>query len=100
MIGPHHDAGDETPALNLAWPNHPMQGIPLPFCELTKESLAKLREVCESAPDPSGESTARRLIPPQINVFATTILVVSVTLALLGVWIGFRRSKKLGQLNP
>jgi len=39
-------------------------------------------------------------IPVQINVFATTILVVSVAMALLGVWIGFRRSKKLGQLNP
>ncbi|MGZ4682185.1 MAG: ABC transporter permease [Acidimicrobiales bacterium] len=39
-------------------------------------------------------------IPPQINVFATTILLVSVILALLGVYLGFRRSKKLGQLNP
>jgi spermidine/putrescine transport system permease protein len=39
-------------------------------------------------------------IPPQINVFATTILLVSVILAILGVYIGFRRSKKLGQLNP
>ena len=39
-------------------------------------------------------------VPVQINVFATTILVISVALALLGVWIGFRRSKKLGQVNP
>lgn len=39
-------------------------------------------------------------IPPQINVFATTILLVSVALAALGVYLGFRRSKKLGQLNP
>jgi len=39
-------------------------------------------------------------IPVQINVFATTILVLSEAMALLGVWIGFRRSKKLGQLNP
>ncbi|MGZ4786086.1 MAG: ABC transporter permease, partial [Acidimicrobiales bacterium] len=39
-------------------------------------------------------------VPPQINVFATTILVISVVLALLGVYLGFRRSKKLGQLNP
>ena len=39
-------------------------------------------------------------IPPQINVFATTILVVSIVMALLGVYIGFRRTKKQGQLNP
>jgi spermidine/putrescine transport system permease protein len=39
-------------------------------------------------------------IPPQINVFATTILVISVALALLGVWIGFRRTKNLERVNP
>jgi len=39
-------------------------------------------------------------IPPQINVFSTTILIVSILLAVIGVWLGFRRSKKLGQLNP
>ncbi len=38
-------------------------------------------------------------IPPQINVFATTILIISVSLAALGVYIGFHRSKKLGQVN-
>jgi len=38
-------------------------------------------------------------IPPQINVFATAILIISVSLAALGVYIGFRRSKKLGQVN-
>jgi spermidine/putrescine transport system permease protein len=39
-------------------------------------------------------------IPPQINVFATTILVVSIVMALVGVYIGFRRTKRQGQLNP
>jgi spermidine/putrescine transport system permease protein len=39
-------------------------------------------------------------IPPQINVFATAILVVIIVMALLGVSIGFRRTKRQGQLNP
>ncbi|MEI7593113.1 MAG: ABC transporter permease [Actinomycetes bacterium] len=39
-------------------------------------------------------------IPPQINVFSTSILIASIVLALFAVWLGARRSKRTGQLNP
>ena len=35
--------------------------------------------------------------PPQINVISTMILLVSVAIAVTAVFVGGRRSKKLGQ---
>lgn len=44
--------------------------------------------------------TKKSRIPPQINVISTVILIVSVAVALLAVYAGGRRAKKLGQWNP
>ena len=41
--------------------------------------------------------TKRSRIPPQINVISTMILFVSVAIAITAVFVGGRRSKKLGQ---
>jgi len=45
-------------------------------------------------------TTKKSAIPTQINVYSTTILFVSIIIALLAVWIGGRRARKLGQVNP
>lgn len=44
--------------------------------------------------------TKKSRIPPQINVISTVILVASVAVALLAVYAGGRRARKLGQWNP
>lgn len=45
-------------------------------------------------------TTKKSAIPTQINVYSTTILFLSILIALLAVWIGGRRARKLGQANP
>ena len=40
-------------------------------------------------------NTKRTRIPPQINVFSTSLLVISIVIAVLVVWFSARRAKKL-----
>ena len=42
--------------------------------------------------------TKKSRIPAQINVFATSILVFCIVVALIGVWYGNRRAKKMAGL--